>query len=95
MASPKQFKFRRVDAAEFKALLDRADMTVSDFLYFSGRRRDQVGVFLGGRDTKERAIYIPTMGDMQLLHLAILYPDIKQAMERISDTYHLEGEDRT
>ncbi len=62
-----KYTHRRVDAAEFSALLNRASFTVDDFLYLTGRRRQQLERFFGGRSQE----YVPTMAEVLILELAI------------------------
>lgn len=61
-----RYRHKRLSPAEFRALLRRAGLKVGDFLFFTGRKREQVEQFETGRGD----VFTPTMGDAMILELA-------------------------
>lgn len=60
-----RYAHRRLSPAEFSRLLNDAGFSVDDFIYLTGRRRDQLERFLTG----QRQDYIPTMAEVLILEL--------------------------
>lgn len=80
-----KFEYRRLGPAEFKALLKRSTLSLDDFIYLAGRRREQIEYFIEG-DTRH---YSPTMGDVLILELATLDDANIDDMMEIVDGYSL------
>lgn len=68
MSGVKRFVHRRLSPAEFTLKLRESGLTLSDFLFLSGRNRQQITEFQAGRSVS----YTPTMGDAMILELAML-----------------------
>lgn len=78
-----KYNHRRVSPPEFERLLKGANLSITDFLYLTGRRRDQVEKFL----MKEKGDYVPTMGDVMVLELASRDEDVAELMFEIAADY--------
>lgn len=63
-----KFNYRRLSPQDFMALLRRSTLSLTEFLYLSGRRREQIENYVNG---EERG-YTPTMGDALIMELAAL-----------------------
>jgi hypothetical protein len=81
-----KFDHRRLSPAEFRALLKRSRLSLRDFLYLTGRRREQIESYIED-DTRS---FIPTMGDVLILELAALDSANVDDMMEIVDGYWLE-----
>ena len=68
-------------------MLNRARLSLQDFLYISGRRRDQVEGFLTQSSGDKPSPYTPTMGDVMLVELAARGEDNIEIMFDIADRY--------
>lgn len=83
-----KFNHRRLTPAEFKELLERSGLTLTEFLYLSGRRSDVIEQWSNGN---HNGGFVPTMADAMILELAAFNEDLVDDMLDIADRYELDG----
>lgn len=76
-----RYRYRPISPEEFSRLLKESTLSLDDFLYLTGRRRDVMEHFLAGT----RHDFTPTMGDVLIVELA------KLDKEGIDDMFELVG----
>lgn len=81
-----RYRFRKIRPEQLQALLDKADATVDDFMYVTGKGQTQVNGFLDS----SRNDYTPTMGEVILLELAARGLIHIDKMCEIADEYFLD-----
>lgn len=80
-----KYQFRRVSPTEFSALMRRGSINVNDFLFITGRRREQVLRFL--TEGAGKASWTPTMGDVLILELCARDPAMIDTLTAIANEY--------
>lgn len=86
--SGNKFSYQRLSPQDFTALLNRTGLTVGDFLWLTGRRRDQIEQFLRSDHPPGTSAFTPTMGDALILELAAdkaIADDMFEIVNRYTD----------
>lgn len=79
-----KYDHRRVSPQEMWAKMKAAGLKMRDFLFLTGRRREQVEDFLSEAG---RPSYTPTMGDVLIVEMAIRHPETRHQMMAIANEY--------
>ncbi|WP_202306530.1 hypothetical protein [Mesorhizobium sp. L-8-10] len=80
-----KFVFRRMSADEFKQALDRAKMSINDFMFVTGRHSHGVSKYLDPNDATS-----PTLSEIVLLELAAEKDEYRRRMIEIADSRMVE-----
>lgn len=78
-----KYRFRRLSPDEFRAMMNKAGMSINDFLFLTGRHSAQIMKFLGGDEDQWR----PTMADILVVETAGMSEKNKSALMRIAGKY--------